>query len=190
MQSETQKFCALARQSLRQVLDVEYVSSFQASKLKDGSRVYRVSGWRTGWSDTPGRLWIDRDGAVRVANKGGERGDINVNSRVVDEQNSEDAEIIKCWEYQLLKRGTALVEKQLREEIERQCEYPVIVEIGRGSQYLTSISIKVAKGTATVDAVQILIAQLPRAGSVWPKAERLKWLRLAESLLDVLYHEA
>jgi hypothetical protein len=34
-----------------------------------------------------------------------------------------------------------------------------------------------------------LLANLPRAGSVWPEEERQEWLRLAETIFKLVYED-
>lgn len=37
--------------------------------------------------------------------------------------------------------------------------------------------------------VKLLVGSLPKPGDVWPRAERQKWMNLAEAASDVVYKE-
>jgi hypothetical protein len=165
--------------------DTMYSSPY-STKLKDGTRVYRISG--TGWG--PGRLF-KRDGKVWMRpDQNAEP--VHITKEIADgDYQRHDLSFWK-WEWQLLDRGPEVIEDQLQKAIHTRGVHNVEVQIGGGySGYPTSIAFVVLgsnrKKQGPPPELSLLFSSLPAIGAPWPAEQRKRWFETAERMFDLMY---
>jgi hypothetical protein len=161
--------------------------SFYSAKLKDGTRVYRISG--TGWG--PGVLYKG-DGKIWIR-PSQDAEPVHVTKEIANgDYQRDDLPRFWRWEWQLLDRGTEQVQRELDEAIHARGVHNIEVEIGGGnSSYPTSLAFKVLdKKSAPPPELALLFSSLPPAGSEWSVDKRKRWLETAERMFELMYGPA
>jgi hypothetical protein len=162
--------------------------TFYSTKLKDGTRVYRMSG--TGWG--PGTLF-KRDGKIWIRPNLGDPNAalVHVTREIAEGDYQRDDLRFWRWEWRLLDKGPEVVEQELDKFIHARGVYNVKVEVGGGdSGYHTSIAFKVLNSnrkTGPPPELALLFSSLPPAGEPWPAERRRRWFETAERMFDLMY---
>jgi hypothetical protein len=157
------------------------------AKLKDGTRVYRITG--TGWGSS--RLY-KRDGKIWVAEVGDGKGPVEITKEIADGDFQRHDLHFWRWEWQLLDKGPELVTQELDKAIHVRGVHNIEVQIGGGdSGYPTSIAFVVLgsnrKKQGPPPELALLFSSLPAVGSDWPAAQRKRWIETAERIFDLMY---
>jgi hypothetical protein len=165
--------------------DVVFPSTY-STKLKDGTRVYRISG--SGWG--PGTLY-KRDGKIWIRPSQGAE-PVHVTKEIADGDYQRHDLHFYRWEWKLLDKGPELVEQELDKAIHARGVHNIKVEIGGGdSGYPTSMAFKVLgsnrKKQAPPPELTLLFAALPIPGEPWPAEQRKRWIETAERMFDLMY---
>jgi hypothetical protein len=177
--------------ALAEVLGRDVVfPSFYTAKLKDGTRVYRISG--TGWG--PGTLF-KRDGKIWIRPNLSDPNaqPVHVTKEIVDgDYQRDDLPSFWRWEWYLLDKGPERVEQELDKAIHARGVHNIKVEIGGGdSGYPTSMAFKVLgsnrKRLEPPSELALLFYSLPPMGSPWPAERRKRWFETAERIFDLMY---
>jgi hypothetical protein len=160
--------------------------NFYSTKLKDGTRVYRISG--TGWG--PGTLF-KRDGKIWIRPSQGAE-PVHVTKEIADGDYQRHDLNFWRWEWKLLDKGPELVEQELDKAIHARGAHNIKVEIGGGdSGYPTSMAFKVLgsnrKRLEPPSELALLFYSLPPMGSPWPAERRKRWFETAERIFDLMY---
>jgi hypothetical protein len=158
---------------------------FYSTKLKDGTRVYRMSG--TGWG--PGTLY-KRDGKIWIRPSPNTE-PVHVTREIANGDYQRDDLHFYRWEWRLLDKGPELVEQEIDKAIHARGVHNIKVEVGGGdSGYSTSIAFKVVgsnRKKGPPPELALLFSSLPSAGSPWPTEQRRRWFETAERMFDLMY---
>jgi hypothetical protein len=160
--------------------------TFYSTKLKDGTRVYRMSG--TGWG--PGTLF-KRDGKIWIRDENAQP--VHVTKEIADgDFQRDDLPRFWRWEWRLLDKGPEVVEQELDKFIHARGVHNIEVQIGGGdSGYPTSIAFVVLgsnrKKREPPPELSLLFAALPPPGEPWPAERRRRWFETAERIFDLMY---
>jgi hypothetical protein len=160
--------------------------TFYSTKLKDGTRVYRMSG--TGWG--PGTLF-KRDGKIWIRPTSDSQ-PVHVTKEIADGDYQRDDLHFRRWEWRLLDKGPEVVEQELDKAIHARGVHNIKVEIGGGdSGYSTSIAFKMLgsnrKKQGPPIELSLLFSSLPPPGEPWPAERRKRWIETAERMFDLMY---
>jgi hypothetical protein len=161
-----------------------YVPSLYGGKLKDGTRVYRI----TGGSGTD--YLYKRDGKVwlRPGNMHQPKEPVHITEEMARGDYQRDDLSFNKWEWHLLNHGPRAIEGQLQAAIKRRGVHNVEVQIGTGhSSYPHSMAFKVIGKQGPSAELALLFSSLPSAGSHWPADERKRWIETAERMFDLMY---
>jgi hypothetical protein len=169
------------REAVKEVLghDALYYGP-HSSKLKDGTRVYRIAG--TGSMDylfkRDGKVWLHRTHEGRPAEP------VHITKEMAEGNYQRDDLHYRKWEWRLLDRGREQVEQELDKAIHARGVHNIEVQIGGGnSSYPTSLAFKVLgsnrKKQAPPPELALLFSSLPPAGSSWSAVQRKRWIETA-----------
>lgn len=163
-----------------------YVPSLYGSKLKDGTRVYRISGgcgtdylYRK-----DDKVWL-LPGPIGSMHERKEP--VQITEAMVRGDYQRDDLSYNKWEWHLLNRGPRAIEDELYKAI-RARGHNVEVQIGTGhSSYPHSMAFKVMEKRRPPAELGLLFSSLPSAGSPWPADDRKRWIETAERMFDLMY---
>jgi hypothetical protein len=162
--------------AMKRVLGCEYVPDPYSQRLKDGSRIYRVTG-RHG-------LYRAKDTTIRY------EGRIVTEEDYLKSLNRSWPDAV-VWEYRVVSRDPAELKQALETEMRERGH---VFEVRVGTGYASSVAFKLLKANprpeAPPPAIASLLSLLPPPGCGWPRDERERWLQTLTMTLDLMYPEA
>jgi hypothetical protein len=157
------------REAVREVLghDALYYGP-HSSKLKDGTRVYRIIGSTDYLFKRDGKIWLPQTHEGRPVEP------VHITKDMVEGNYQRDDLHFRRWEWRLLDRGREQVEQELDKAIHARGVHNIEVQIGGGhSSYPTSMVFKVLdKKSAPPPELSLLFSTLPSVGEPWPAEQR------------------